>query len=146
MKIYDFDSKATIAIPFPEDKFTNHLKKVGVSDALSLTFPKLVELMVNVISDFKKGTMSLDELSEIFEFLAYDGYFRKQPDSLQDRFFEIGNVLESGGELSFYLRSTKEDGQPNPQFAQFYAEVMNFYNKRGTVKKNVAILEQSHKE
>ncbi len=100
-----YTNSETIVIPFPEEKFYYQLKRVGVSNEDKLTFFKLAQLMVNSIGDFREGKMSLDELSEILNTLRWNenGFFHKQDEELQDRFFEIGNVLESGAELSYYL-------------------------------------------
>ncbi len=134
-----------INIPFPEEKFTSQLEKVGVSSEEKLTFSMLAQLMVNSIGDFKKGEISLDDLSGIFRHLRWEGFFSNQPEDLQSRFFELGNVLDQGAELSFYNRHAVVEGKPSDMFLEFLHEVTRFYDKREAIQANIAEMEKEEK-
>ena len=126
-----------IALPFPEEKFNHHLQKAGVSKEQELTLLKLTKLMVNVIADFMQGGMSLDELSVIFSYLLWDCELTT-PSS------EIGNILENGGELSYYLRHAADNGEPNSTFTEFLYSLMHFYDRRAEVQANVERMEKEN--
>ncbi len=130
MKIITEQNKV-ITIPFPQKQFINQLAKVGVKDEKELSFATLVILMGNIIEDFINGVLSIDDLSSMFNHLYYEGFYSHQSDDNKDKFSEIGNVLEFGSELSYYLR------HPDSSFLLYLQAVMNFYEQRDVVHANV---------
>ncbi len=87
--------------------------------------------MGNIIEDFTKGVLSIDDLSSMFHHLYYEGFYFHQSDDNRDRFSEVGNVLEFGSELSYYLR------HPDSSFLSSLQAVMKFYEQRDVVRANV---------
>jgi len=133
------ENNEEIDMPFPKDKFQTHLATLGVKTIKQLTHSKLVTLMGNLIADFRCGKLSIDELSSCFSHLWSDFYLKRK----DDRFFEIGNVLEAGSELAYYVRHAVDaEGKPNTTFTGFLYEIFHFYDLRDSILRNVREMEK----
>src|SRR5260370_35368740 len=91
-KMYTKDEKEIIIIPFPKEKYNGYLVKAGVADEKKLSPFALTDVMIAIIRDFKDGSNSLDDLSEMFGNL-WQVVFHSYSFEEQNRFSEIDDVL-----------------------------------------------------
>lgn len=108
----------SIKIPFPFEKFEEYKNRLGIKEEVVGTdVDQLKKLFALVVRDFKKGKVSVDELSSIseklFNLLIKNKKLRKD----EDFFF----ALEVGAELSFYVRHPE-----SKNLNRFLKEVLDF--------------------
>lgn len=119
----------TITIPFPEEKYNSYLKRVGVASEKEVTMSMLETMLVAIIADFKKGSTSLDELSEVLGHL-WDCVFHSYPTEQQYRHSEIDSVLSAGAELNYEVRHIESPGERD--FIEDMSKVLQFYNQHSS--------------
>ena len=121
MQIQIFDKEGTHTTGFVKRLFKKYLKIINVSwedfwKKLFIPYVRLVFLLA--VNDFKKGKISVDQLSTIADCLYYpDSEYKEwgpwQVDLSDSR---LGNVLENASELAYYnWRKTKD-----PQIMESY--------------------------
>jgi hypothetical protein len=91
-----YTNNNTIEIPFPENKFNLYLKEFNVSSKKELSDISIFWITQKSYQDFKKGTLSLDDFSNIGGYL-----FNK----VKEKPSHLSTILLEIGELSFYIRN-----------------------------------------
>ncbi|KKR11191.1 MAG: hypothetical protein A2694_02725 [Candidatus Blackburnbacteria bacterium RIFCSPHIGHO2_01_FULL_40_17] len=120
MKQQNIKEDKTIRIIFPTKKFKKYLEKSGVSSTKELSLDLIHNVFVETIGDFRKGELSLDELSGISNHLWSDGISDK------DKFnSDLAKTLYSAAELSFYVRNV-QDKDAAKRFIEFLREVLSY--------------------
>ena len=133
-KIYTKDGKEVILIPFPEEKYNRFLAEVGETDEKKLSPFALTNMMLAIIRDFKNGSVSLDELSEMFSNL-WQSVFHSYSFEEQNELSAIDDVLLAGAELNWEVRHITSSDEGD--FTKYLIKVMHFYDKKATVQANV---------
>lgn len=123
-----FSDNDMIEISFPEDKFNKylHLLKIENKD-LDLINSEMIFALS--FKDFKIGTNSLDEFSEISNFLLSQiDRVKTAPDFI--------NALESAAELNFYVRNV--NNTEDTSISDFMATIEGYFKiTRSTLLKQV---------
>jgi len=117
----------TITIPFPEEKYNRYLDEVGVTNEKELSFTALTEMMLAIIRDFKNGSVSLDEISDMFGHL-WHYVFLCFPFEQRNLYSEIDDTLLAGSELNYEIRHIIYPNGGN--LVLFMTRVMQFYDRR----------------
>lgn len=111
----------TIAFTFPAEKFKEYLKSEKVGSASELTISQAEKMFFKIREDFLKGKLGFDEFSSFCHELWWK-QLMKDKASFETK---IGQVLYTGSELSFYLR-TVQDKKNGEIFLNNLREVLNF--------------------
>lgn len=117
----------SIIISFPHEKFANYLNHFKTKTFEDLNVSQMEQIFLMVIDDFKKGIMSIDDISVISFNMFNHGVHIEKEFSLTDF---AGVLLSFGEELSFYLRKAADDTRSAIQFSSFLRRVLDFSNKR----------------
>jgi hypothetical protein len=117
-----YNQNDTIEISFPEEKFETYLKDIGLDSGALLTVDLVKKIFIIIISDFKNGKLSVDELSQ----MAGD-LWGKLPEP--HRFeTDLGNALYKASELSFYTRRAYDEVCAGT-LEDFSRSVHNYYEQ-----------------
>src|SRR4051794_35139521 len=117
-----YNQNDTIEISFPEEKFEAYLKEMGLESGGLLTVELIKKMFLVIISDFKNGRLSVDELSQI----AGDLWGKLPEPSRSET--DLGNALYKASELSFYTRKAYDEVCAGT-LEDFSRSVHNYYEK-----------------
>jgi viroplasmin and RNaseH domain-containing protein len=117
MAIIYGENDEIIETEFPQDKYWNYLKRLQVKKTEDLTSKQKQILFMTAIKDFKKGVLSVDELSDIAGEIWQN---------TRSKSSELMQQLYYASELSYQLRHITGD---NDTFVWFMKEVMDYYEK-----------------
>ena len=112
-----------IEIPFPEEKYNTYLAKLPVTPSGEPTTQQKKHIFISAVDDFKKGTLSLDELSSIADNLW------SSLNATEKATEDLADAMYAAAELNFYLRSIDEDTESGHSFVGLMNTIMQFYNK-----------------
>lgn len=114
--------EGVIEIEFPKDKFAKYMTEVKGNDVKELTNEQRHQIFMKAIEDWKKGTLFLEELSEIAGYMwSYSGV---------DRSGELAEALYDCSEMNFYMRKSDKVGA---LFSKLLKGVMKYYDKHRTI-------------
>lgn len=111
----------TVAFVFPKEKFKEYLGSEKVDSASELTISQVERIFFKARKDFLEGKLGFDEFSSFCHELWWK-QLMKDKTSFETK---IGQVLYTGSELSFYLRSAKTE-KIGGIFLSNLREVLNY--------------------
>lgn len=128
MQIYSPDTNSSIVTLFPEDKFNLILNTLAIpidpakEDVKAFTIEQLQNILILAIHLFLKGTLYLEELSDIANYLLtyFTGKNRTETKEEKDLF----DVFLGVAELSYYIRSNSDSS-----LNTFRKRMFDFYEK-----------------
>ena len=110
-----------ITIPIPKEKFAHYCEAAHAIRGKPLTLEQKQQIFLSAIADFRKGSLALDELSEIAGHLwSTMG---------KDRSGEFADALYKCGELNFYIRHLHDLEIKTGNVQWFMTEVMDYFEK-----------------
>lgn len=98
-KIYS--NLGEIEIKFPEKLFQSYIKKIENKGSQRLGYSEINKILVLAFEDFMVGRCSIDDISEICE------YLHCKLDKIDHS--DLEKVLDYGSELSFYIRNVQTE-------------------------------------
>lgn len=119
MEYVDIKTKKLIkTIPISKDKFDKLLGIAGIALLSDITENSARLLVKTIVLEYKKGSLSLDELSssfgKVYEKTIYNNDFR-----------EINEILEIGSDLS-YTERMSDNAKQGKDFSGYLEAVLNF--------------------
>jgi len=143
MKLQIIDEKGTHTTGSVKKLFKGYLKIINVSweDFWKVLFVPNVRLVfLLAIDDFKKGKISLDQLSTIADYLYYPNSRYKEwgPWEFDLSDSQLGSALEDASELAYYNWRKNKDPQTMKSYKFSLKRVEEYYEKNKHLLKNLS--------